>query len=71
MTPKRKKLLKFIQEYIAKNDMSPSYEEMLKHLGYSPKSKSMMLKMLLGLQDEGYITRVIGRHRSIKINERE
>jgi hypothetical protein len=27
--------------------------------------------MLLGLQDEGYITRVIGRHRSIKINERE
>jgi hypothetical protein len=51
--------------------MSPSYEEMLKHLGYSPKSKSMMLKMLLGLQDEGYITRVIGRHRSIKINERE
>jgi len=71
MTPKRKKLLNFIEEYIAKNEMSPCYVEMLEHLGYSPKSKSMMLKMLLGLQDEGYITRVIGRHRSIKINERE
>tara|TARA_Y100001973_G_C5185924_1_gene327801 strand:+ start:1007 stop:1222 length:216 start_codon:yes stop_codon:yes gene_type:complete len=71
MTPKRKKLLNFIRGYIAKNDIAPSYEEMLEHLGYSPKSKSMMLKMLLGLQDEGYITRVIGRHRSIKINERE
>jgi len=71
MTPKRKKLLNFIQEYIAKNDMSTTYEEMLKQLGYSQKSKYMMLKMLLGLQDEGYINRVIGRHRSIKINERE
>jgi len=70
MTPKRKKLLNFISEYIAKNNMSPSYAEMLKHLGYSQKSKSMIFNMLQGLQDEGYITRIIGRHRSIKINER-
>lgn len=66
MTPKQKQLLDFIKAYLAASDgVSPSYQEMCDGIGL--KSKGGIHRLVLGLVVHGYITRIPGFNRSIKL----
>tara|TARA_E500000318_G_C3438159_1_gene163886 strand:- start:384 stop:602 length:219 start_codon:yes stop_codon:yes gene_type:complete len=65
LTEKQLKLFKFIKNYITKNKISPSYEEMKVAIGL--KSKCSIQKKIEQLQDRGWLTKLHGKSRSIKI----
>ena len=66
MTKRQKELLDFIRKYVKKNEMSPTYREMVKAL--NSKSVSNIGRMLDALAEEGKITRRIpAKPRSIKV----
>jgi repressor LexA len=65
MTNKAKKLLEFIQSYIQKNGIAPSFDEMKNFMGL--KSKSSIFQYLDYLQENRYIDRDKLKSRSIKI----
>ena len=55
MTNKAKKLFDFIQSYIQKNGIAPSFDEMKNFMGL--KSKSSIFQYLDYLQENKYIDR--------------
>ena len=65
LTARQLKLFKFIKNYIVKNNISPSYEEMKVAIGL--KSKCSISKRIEQLKDRGWITKLHGKSRSIKI----
>ena len=66
MTKRQKELLDYIRKYVKKNEMSPTYREMVKAL--NTKSVSNIGRMLDALAEEGKITRRIpAKPRSIKV----
>ena len=66
MTKRQKELLDFIRLYVKKNEMSPTFREMVKSL--NSKSISNIGRMLDSLAEEGKITRRIpAKPRSIKV----
>ena len=65
MTNKAKKLFDFIQSYIQKNGIAPSFDEMKNFMGL--KSKSSIFQYLDYLQENKYIERDKLKSRSIKI----
>lgn len=66
MTKRQKELLDYIRKYVKKNEMSPTYREMVKAL--NSKSVSNIGRMLDALAEEGKITRRIpAKPRSIKV----
>jgi len=69
MTPKQAECLKFIKSYIEQHGYSPSYADMLDHLGV--KSKSGIHRIVSGLEANGKIRRVYGRSRYIEIVDDE
>ena len=66
MTKRQKELLDYIRKYVKKNEMSPTYREMVKAL--NSKSVSNIGRMLDALAEAGKITRrVPAKPRSIKV----
>ena len=65
LTAKQLKLFKFIKNYIAKKNISPSYEEMKMAVGL--KSKNSIKERVSQLEDRKWIKRLPGKARSIQI----
>ena len=65
MTNKAKKLFDFIQSYIQKKGIAPSFDEMKNYMGL--KSKSSIFQYLDYLQENRYIERDKLKSRSIKL----
>ncbi len=65
LTPIQYKLLSFIGAFIGQHGYSPSYAEMLSHMGYS--AKSGMNRLVCELEKRGHITRLPNHGRSIAL----
>jgi len=65
LTAKQLKLFKFIKNYIAKKNISPSYDEMKVAVGL--KSKNSINARVNQLEDRKWIKRLPGKARSIQI----
>lgn len=65
MTPRQQQLLAFIRSYWAEKHCCPSYEEMMRAVNL--RSKSGIHRMILGLEERGFIRRLQNRARSIEI----
>ena len=65
ITKKQLKLLNFIEEYINKNIVSPSYDEMM--VGLNLNSKSTISAKLKELEIRGWIEKMNGKNRSIRV----
>ena len=65
LTAKQLKLFKFIKNYIAKKNISPSYDEMKVAVGL--KSKNSINTRVNQLEDRKWIKRLPGKARSIQI----
>lgn len=65
LTQKQFKLLKFIEEYLNKNGLAPSYDEMKE--GISLKSKSGIHALISSLEERGYLKRLPNKARAIDI----
>ncbi len=53
LTPAQKRVYEFVQEYIERNDYSPTYEEIRRHLGFS--SLNAVYKHLKAIEERGYL----------------
>jgi len=65
ITKKQRELFNFIKDYINKNNMAPSYEEMKEGTGCT--TKCTIFTKINQLQDRGWITKLPGKSRSITI----
>ena len=65
LTQRQLELLKFIQQYSALHHVSPSYDEMRKHLNL--KSKSAVHALISSLVSKGYLERLPNQARALKI----
>jgi hypothetical protein len=66
LTDKQAKLLDFIRKHAAEHDGStPTYEEMMRGIGLA--SKSGINRLVVGLEERGYLTRSPKRAQSIKL----
>lgn len=65
MTPRQKDCYDFIKAYIEENVISPTYAEIA--TGVGAKSKSDVSRLLIHLEEQGLISRIPHRTRSIKI----
>ena len=65
ITKKQMDLFNFIKDYIDKNNVAPSYEEMKKGTGGS--TKCTIFTKINQLQERGWITKLPGKNRSITI----
>lgn len=55
LTPKQRELLTFIEQRLETSDVSPSFEQMRKHLGLG--SKSGVFRLVEALEARGHIVR--------------
>ncbi|NBB70529.1 MAG: transcriptional repressor LexA [Alphaproteobacteria bacterium] len=65
LTPRQHELLRFIHAYVARNGVSPSFEEMRDSLNL--KSKSGIHRLISALEERGYIRRLAHRARAIEL----
>lgn len=65
LTPKLLTLLTFIDDFTRAHGISPTYEEMRKHLGI--RSKSGIYRHLRSLTERGYITSTPYRARTVQV----
>ena len=65
LTQREAETLAYLQVWESRSEMSPSYEEIMKHLGLS--SKSGVHRILGQLESKRRITRHKGRARSISV----
>jgi SOS-response transcriptional repressor LexA len=65
ITKKQMDLFNFIKNYMDKNNVAPSYEEMKKGTGVS--TKCTIFTKINQLQERGWITKLPGKNRSITI----
>jgi SOS-response transcriptional repressor LexA len=65
LTPTQRRLLDFIQRYQAENGIAPTFAEMQLAAGQS--SKSGVFRLLISLEERGYIRRLHGRARAIEL----
>ena len=63
LTAKQRELAEFIRDHNYEHGVSPSYDQMKDALGL--KSKSGVHRIVLGLEERGWITRIPDRARSI------
>lgn len=68
LTPKQRDLLLYLQRYIDRARCAPSYEEMQTDQGLA--SKSGILRILIALEERGFIRRIPHRQRAIEILKR-
>jgi len=65
LTKKQSGIYDYIKEYIEQNKYSPSYEEIKKKIKLA--SKSGVHVYVNALEERGWITRIRGKARSIKL----
>lgn len=65
LTPKQKELLDFIVAQIEATGIAPTYADMI--VACELKSKSGVRRMLLGLEERGYIRRIPRRRQAIEV----
>ena len=65
LTEKQLKLFKFIKSYISKKTIPPSYQEIAEAVGL--KSKNSINVYINNLEERGWIKRIRGKARSIRI----
>jgi hypothetical protein len=66
MTKRQADLLAFMRKYATEhNGSTPTYEEMMKGLGFA--SKSSINRLVVGLEERGFIARAPGQAQSIKL----
>ena len=65
LTKRQRDLLLFIRGYVSKTGYPPSYDEMKDALGLA--SKSGVHRMVLALEERGYIDRIPDRARAIQL----
>ena len=65
LTKKQKELLNYIQKFQSKNGVTPSYEEMKSALNL--KSKSGIHRLILDLEERGFVKRLAHKARSLEI----
>ncbi len=65
LTRKQHELLLFINQHLAKNGVSPSFDEMKAALGL--KSKSGIHRLITGLEERGFIRRLKHRARALEV----
>lgn len=65
LTEKQAELLSYLDSYIDKTNTSPSYDQMAKAIGL--KSKSGVHRMILALEERGFVRRAPYRARAIEI----
>lgn len=65
VTLRQRELLDFILEYHAANNASPSFEEMQE--ACELKSKSGIHRMIVALEERGFIRRIPNRARAIEV----
>ena len=65
LTPKQFELLFYIHERLGQGGVSPSYDEMKDALGL--KSKSNIHRLILGLEERGFIRRLPHRARALEV----
>ena len=65
LTQRQHQLLKFIQDYLEKHGVPPSFEEMRSALKL--KSKSGIHRLITGLEERGYIRRLAYRARALEV----
>jgi len=67
LTEKQLKLFKFVKDYINKNTISPSYDEMTMAMGL--KSKCGIAHKINQLEQRGWLKKLPGKSRSIQITK--
>ena len=65
LTKKQLQLLEFIHARVQKESVPPSFDEMKEELGL--RSKSGIHRLITGLEERGYITRLAHRARALEI----
>jgi len=65
LTKKQKELFDYLNQYISKNDISPSFEEMKKAVNL--KSKSGIHRLITSLEQRGFIKRLKHKARAMEI----
>lgn len=65
LTPRQHQLLRFIQNYVTRFGVSPSFEEMRDALNL--RSKSGIHRLISALEERGYIRRLAHRARAIEL----
>ncbi len=65
LTIKQHSLLKFIDEYIARKGVSPSFEEMKRAVRL--QSKSGVHRLILALEERGFLRRLPNRARALEV----
>ena len=63
MTSKQLKLLDFITDFVSENRYSPSYREMMDHVGV--KSTNSIHQMIRRLEEQGLVTIEFSKARSV------
>lgn len=65
LTPKQKQILGFVEEFVKKNDYSPSYREIADHFGFS--SVSTVAEHIENLKLKGYLATDDSSYRSLRV----
>ena len=68
LTFKQKKLLDYLKSYFVKKSIFPTFDEMKRELKI--KSKSGIHKLLIGLEEKGFIERVPHKARALRIRNK-
>jgi repressor LexA len=68
LTPKQHKLLEFIDRHLQSNGISPSFEEMMHAIEL--KSKSGVHRLIIALEERGFLRRLPNRARALEIMRR-
>lgn len=68
LTAKQRELLVFLGDYLEEHEVSPSFDEMRKAVGLA--SKSGIHRLVIALEERGYIRRLANRARAIEILRR-
>ena len=69
LTKKQKQILDYLNEYIQRFGLSPTYEEIAEHFGY--RSKGTVHKHITNLEDQGYIKKDWNRSRAVELIRHE
>lgn len=69
LTVKQRELLTFIEQRLETSKVSPSFEEMRRHLGMG--SKAGIFRLVGALEERGHIVRAHGRPHSIALRKAE
>ena len=65
LTRKQKELFDYLSKYLAKNHISPSFEEM--KIAVNLKSKSGIHRLISSLEERGFIKRLKHKARAMEI----